>query len=56
VTTWHAETLHGLEEFAGVIHDAWFDIDDVRHDKATHALIIPFAQEWDYGPTLDDPT
>ncbi len=55
MTTWHAETPKGLEEVAGVIHDAWFDIDGVRHDEATQALIVPFAQEWEWGPMLDDP-
>jgi hypothetical protein len=55
VTTWHADTPEALNEVAGVIHDAWFDIDDVRHDAGTQTLIVPFAQEWDWGPMLDDP-
>jgi hypothetical protein len=54
VTTWHAATSDALEEVGAVIHDAWFDIDDVRHE-AMQMLVVPFAQEWEWGPMLDDP-
>ena len=56
MTTWHAGTAQGLAEIGGVIHDAWFDIDGVRHDEATQMLIVPFAQQGPWGPMLDDPT
>ncbi len=47
MTTWHADSTRALEEIGALIHDAWFDIDDVRHDQEQHALIVPFAQQWD---------
>lgn len=27
------------------IHDAWFDVDSVVHDKAERTLLVPFAQD-----------
>ncbi len=27
----------------------------MRHDEATKVLVVPFAQEWEWGPMLDDP-
>jgi hypothetical protein len=55
VTTWHAATSDALREVGGVVGDAWFDIDGVRHDEATQQLVVPFAQDWEWGPMLDDP-
>jgi hypothetical protein len=55
VTTWHAESTQDLAEIAGVIHDSWFDIDDVEHHATAQTLVIPFAQEWDGPPLRDDP-
>jgi hypothetical protein len=55
VTTWHAEFADDLAELGGVVHDAWFDIDGVVHDEACQTLVIPFAQEWEWGPMLEDP-
>jgi hypothetical protein len=46
VTTWAAESIEALEELSGVIHDAYFDADDVRYDGAARVLRVPFAQEW----------
>jgi hypothetical protein len=55
VTTWHAESASDLADIAGLIHDAWFDVEDVAHDVETRTLVIPFAQEWDWGPMREDP-
>jgi hypothetical protein len=54
VTTWHAEFVEDLAEVAGAVHDAWFDIDDLVHDVASQTLVIPFAQEWDWGRMRED--
>jgi hypothetical protein len=55
VTAWRAETTEALVEVAGVIHDAWFDMDGVSHDEATGTLVVSFAQESGWSSMLDDP-
>src|SRR3954467_13664637 len=55
MTSWHADGPEALEAIGGGIHDAGVDIADVHHDEATRALAVPFAQEWGWGPMLDDP-
>jgi hypothetical protein len=51
----HASTEEELADLSGVLGDAWFDIDRVSHDAKTRTLTIPFAQEWEWGPMLEDP-
>jgi hypothetical protein len=44
-----------LREAAGLVHDAFFQIEDVEHDQSSETLIIPFAQTWEWGAMLSDP-
>jgi hypothetical protein len=46
MSTWHAQTAGELDAICGVIHDAWFDVADVDHDRNARTLTIPFAQDW----------
>jgi hypothetical protein len=55
VTTWHAESPTDLSEIAGVVHDAWFDIDDVAHGESDRTLVVPFAQDGTWGSMREDP-
>ena len=55
MTTWNAESAEALAEISGVIHDAWFDADDVQYDAAAQTLCVPFAQEWDWPPLNEGP-
>lgn len=54
MTTYRADSPAGLREISGVVHDAWFDFDDVRYDSAERTLVVPFAQEWP-ASLRDDP-
>jgi len=45
VPTWIAQRVADLDEISGVIHDAWFDVDEVVHDRAAGTLTVPFAQD-----------
>ena len=51
---WHASEEEPAD-LSGVPGDAWLDIDRVSHDANTRTLTIPFAQEWEGGPMLEDP-
>jgi hypothetical protein len=52
VNTWKAQCAADLDEISGVVHDAWFDADELVHDRAAGTLAVPFAQEseWQGAP------
>ena len=50
MSVWQAKSAGDLNEISGVIHDAWFDIDDVAYDQAAGSLCIAFAQDWKQLP------
>lgn len=43
--TWTAERVAELEEISGIVHDAWFEVDEVVDDRVDGTLTIAFAQE-----------
>jgi hypothetical protein len=43
--TWTAESVPELDEISGVVHDAWFDVDEVVRDRAAGTVTVPFAQD-----------
>jgi len=45
-----ATTAEELDEITGQIHDAFFDLDDVRFDRDVGQLVIPFRR-WSYDET-----
>ena len=55
MTRWEAASADQLREISGLIHDSYFDIDDVEHDAAAGTLSIAFAQRCDRPPLCDDP-
>lgn len=55
MTTWTARSTRELREISAVIHDAYFEFDDVSHDPVARELSVPFAQQWDWPPLNSDP-
>jgi len=47
VSIWKAKAVRDLDDISGVLHDAWFDIDDVAYDQAAGSVCIAFAQDWE---------
>jgi hypothetical protein len=55
VTVWRAHSAEALGEISGVIHDAYFDYDEVRYDPEAGVVRVPFGQAWDWPPLNEDP-
>jgi hypothetical protein len=52
---WKAESPQELGEISRLVHDAYFDFDDVIYDAAAEFLTVPFLQEWEWPPLDQDP-
>jgi hypothetical protein len=55
MTRWKAESAQALGEISRVIHDAYFDADDVQYDPGAQTVCVPFAQQQDWASVEDAP-
>ena len=55
MTEWNARSAADLAGISSLLHDAYFDFDDVAHDAVARVLSVPFAQERAGLPVDDDP-
>ena len=55
MSRWEATSTKQLEEISGLIHDSYFDLDDVEYDAAAGTLSVAFAQSQDWSPLSLDP-